>query len=96
MRAPVTRTFFAGRHEEAGVWVEKAVLARPNWLTAVRGAAAIYAALGRVPQAQMQMAHMHILDPNVRMSNLKDVIPLRRPEDFAKWADALRTAGLPE
>ena len=36
------------------------------------------------------------LDPALRVSNLKDWIPLRRPEDFAKWADGLRKAGLPE
>jgi len=32
----------------------------------------------------------------LRISNLKDVLPLRRPEDLAKFADGLRKAGLPE
>jgi hypothetical protein len=37
------------------------------------------------------------LDPARRISNLKEVLPfLRRPEDFAKYVDGLRKAGLPE
>ena len=37
------------------------------------------------------------LDPDLRVSNLKDRIgTFRRPEDFAKYAEGLRKAGLPE
>ena len=36
------------------------------------------------------------LDPALRLSNLKDVTPLRRPEDFNRLAEGLRKAGLPE
>jgi hypothetical protein len=36
------------------------------------------------------------LDPGLRISNLKDRVSWFRPEDFAKYADALRKAGLPE
>jgi len=39
--------FFAGRYDEASSWAEKAVRARPTWLTAVRGAAASHARAGR-------------------------------------------------
>jgi hypothetical protein len=42
------------------------------------------------------MARLRQLDPALRVSNLKDVFPIRRPEDFAKCADGLRQAGLPE
>jgi hypothetical protein len=41
------------------------------------------------------MARMRELDPAF-ISNLRDLLPLRRKEDFAKWAEALRKAGLPE
>ena len=30
------------------------------------------------------------------ISNLTDVIPLRRPEDIARYGEGLRKAGLPE
>ena len=88
--------FFAGRYDEASAWAEKAVRARPTWLTAVRGAAASYALAGRLDEARRFMAHMRDLDPALRGSNLKDLLPLRRPEDFARWAESLRKAGLPD
>jgi len=39
---------------------------------------------------------MRELNSALRISNLKDLFPLRRPEDFTKWVDGLRKAGLPE
>ena len=88
--------FFAGRYNEAIDWAEKALRARPTWLTAVRGASASYALAGRLGDARKLMVRMREVDPALRLSNLKDLLPLRRTEDFAKWADALRKAGLPE
>ena len=54
------------------------------------------AVAGRLAEAAKFMARMRELDPVLRISNLKDLLPLRRVEDFAKWAEALRKAGLPE
>lgn len=88
--------FFAGRYDEASSWADKAVRARPTWLTGVRGAAASHALAGRLDEARKHMARVRELDPALCISNLKDLLPLRRVEDFAKWADALRKAGLPE
>jgi TolB-like protein len=88
--------FFAGRYDEASSWAEKAVRARPSWLTGVRGAAASHALAGRLDEARKHMARMREVDPALCISNLKDLLPLRRVEDFAKWAEALRKAGLPE
>lgn len=42
------------------------------------------------------MARLRQLDPALRASNLKDVLPIRRSEDFARWAEGLRKAGLSE
>jgi TolB-like protein len=88
--------FFAGRYDDASASAEKAVHARPNYLTAVRGAAASYALAGRLDQAQNLVMRMRELNSALRISNLKDLFPLRRPEDFTKWVDGLRKAGLPE
>jgi hypothetical protein len=41
------------------------------------------------------MAHMRELDPALRISNLKDLIPLRRVDDYNRWAEGLQKAGLP-
>jgi TolB-like protein/class 3 adenylate cyclase/tetratricopeptide (TPR) repeat protein len=88
--------FFAGHYDDASFWAEKAVRSRPTWLTAVRGAAASHALAGRIDEATKYMARMRELDPALSVSNLKDLFPLRRAEDFAKWTEALRKAGLPE
>jgi hypothetical protein len=42
------------------------------------------------------MKHLRELDPALRVSNLADWLPIRRPEDLATFADGLRKAGLPE
>ena len=42
------------------------------------------------------MARLRQLDPALRVSNLNRLISFRRPEDFARLADGLRKAGLPE
>jgi hypothetical protein len=36
------------------------------------------------------------LNPAFRVSNIKDVMTLRRPEDLSAYEDALRVAGLPD
>jgi len=47
-------------------------------------------------EAEQALARLRHLDPALRVSNLTEVFPLRRPEDLAKFADGLRKAGLPE
>ena len=42
------------------------------------------------------MARLRQLDPALKVSNLSDVIPVRRAEDLTKFAEGLRKAGLPE
>ena len=87
--------FFAGRNDEAWVWAEKA-LRQPDWLTSLRIGAACHAVAGRVDQARKLVARMLELDPALRISSLQGLPPLRRAEDFARWSEALRKAGLPE
>ena len=89
--------FFAGRYAEATAWAEKAFWERPNILATLRIAAASNALAGRLEEARKAIARALELDPEMRVSNLEGRIGwFRRPEDFAKYADALRKAGLPE
>jgi len=88
---------FAGRYDEASAWAEKAYWERPNILATLRVSAISYAFAGRIEDARESAARALDLDPGMRISNLKDRIGvLRRPEDYAKFAEGLRMAGVPE
>jgi TolB-like protein len=88
--------FFSRRYDEASAAAARALHARPCYLTALRGAAASHALAGRVEEAHRLMSQMHELDPALCLSNLEGLIPFHRSQDFGKWADALRRAGLPD
>lgn len=88
--------FIAERYEEAALWAERALRAQSHFAGSARVAAASNAYLGRMERAQMAMARLRQVDPSLRLSNLKYLVPLRDPEDFARLAEGLRKAGLPE
>jgi TolB-like protein len=88
--------FFAGRFDAAAAWGEKAVGNLPDFLAAVCVAAASHALAGRTDKAKKTMERMRTLDASLRITNLKEWLPIHRPEDLARLADGLRLAGLPE
>jgi tetratricopeptide (TPR) repeat protein len=88
--------FLAGRYDEASSWAEKALREHPNYLPAIRMSAASHAFAGRLAEAQKAVARMRQIDPALRVAGLKDVVPFRRPEDFARYVEGLRRAGLPD
>ena len=88
--------FFAGRYDEAWPLAERACLEEQNFVFSLRIAAASNAFAGRLAEARRWIGRALQLDPNLRISNLKDRIGPMRPEDFARYVDALRKAGLPE
>ncbi len=87
---------FAGRLDAASSWAEKAFKDLPSFLMVVGIIAASHALAGRTDEAWGAMHHLRQLDPTLRISNLRDWLLLRRPEDLATFADGLRRAGLPE
>jgi TolB-like protein len=88
---------FAGRYDEAADWADKAYWERPNILAQVRIAAVSNALAGRMEEARKAVARALALDPDMRISNLKHRIgAFSRPEDYAKYVEGLRRAGLPE
>jgi hypothetical protein len=88
--------FFAGRHDEATSQAERVLRESLNFHTALRVSAASHALAGRIEQGQNALARLRQVDPALRVSNLKDLTPLRRLEDIAKYAEGMRLAGLPE
>jgi tetratricopeptide (TPR) repeat protein len=91
-----TAHFFAGRYDEASSWAEKALRERPDYQSALRVSAASNALAGRLKEARKSMAAIRQSDPTLRISTLEHRLPLQRPEDFARWCEAMRIAGLPE
>jgi tetratricopeptide (TPR) repeat protein len=87
--------FYAGRYDEATSWTEKALSELPNFPTALRIAAASNALAGRLEQAQKAVARLRRVDPTLRLSNLKNVVP-PPPELLKRLEEGLRKAGLPE
>jgi tetratricopeptide (TPR) repeat protein len=88
--------FFAGRYDEASSWARMAVRDVPDGLPALRIAVASDASAGRLADAERTMARMRQIDPTRSISNLADALGPYGPEDFARYAEGLRKAGLPE
>lgn len=88
--------FFNGQYAEAWSWAEKAMRDRPDYAFPNCIGAASGALAGRLTEAKKAMARLRELMPDLRISNLREFFPLRRPQDLASFADGLRKAGLPE
>jgi adenylate cyclase len=90
--------FFAGRYDEAMSWAKMALREQPNSHGALRIGAASCAIAGRGGEAKRLIARLLEIDPPLRVSSLLQNVlgPYRQPADPAKYADALRKAGLPE
>jgi TolB-like protein/tetratricopeptide (TPR) repeat protein len=87
---------FAGRYAEAISYAEKALADNPNSHQALRAAALSYALAGQVEQAQKMVERLLRVNPTFRISKLKDLTPLQRPQDIARYQEGMRKAGLPE
>jgi adenylate cyclase len=88
--------FVAGRYAQALAFSEAAARAQPEFPFATCLAAASAALAGQLEIAQRSMATLRQLAPGLRLSNLRSLQPIRRPEDYAKWEQGMRLAGLPE
>ena len=87
--------FLARQYDDASHLALGAIRERPNYMTGLRVAAASDAAAGRRSDSRQIVTRMAELDPQLRISSLSLILPLRSP-DLARWADALGDAGLPD
>jgi TolB-like protein len=88
--------FIAGRYDMAASCAEKAVRDNPASLLAICVLAASNALAGRLEPAQTAMAQALEYCPELRASNLKELVPFRRAEDLSRFSNGLRKAGLTE
>ncbi len=87
---------FARRFDEASACAEQASGDLPDFLLVAAVAAASHTLAGRIEEGRKAMDHLRQLDPALRISKLRDWLPIRRAADLATFADGLRKAGLPE
>jgi TolB-like protein/tetratricopeptide (TPR) repeat protein len=81
-----------GRYDDAISWAQRACLDQPNFPVAWRLLASSSALSGRLDQAQKALARALQLDPGLELSTLSATF--RRAEDFERYAEGLRLAGL--
>jgi tetratricopeptide (TPR) repeat protein len=86
----------AGRYDEALSWAETAMRTKPSYVLGPLIAAASAALAGRGEAVRKAMVLVRENDPQLRLSNLKEVISYLQPAEFARWQEGLRVAGLPE
>ena len=85
-----------GRTEDALSWAEKGSRDKAGRAFPIGILAAIYARAGRGDEARLAVQQLRQLDPELRLSNLDEWFPFRRPQDLAMVSDGLRKAGLPK
>ena len=86
-----------GRYDDAASWAAMSVQESPDYVPAWQISAASNAMAGRRQQAQSAAERLSQLTPELRVSNLKDVLgPYRHAEDIARYEEGLRRAGMPE
>src|SRR5262249_60165469 len=77
---------FAGRFDAASSWAEKSFRDLPSFLMVVSVIAASHALAGRTAEARRAMQHLRRLDPALRLSNLRDSLPIPPPAGHAHCA----------
>ena len=87
---------FQGRYEDAWRWAEAAVRQQPNFFIGICIAAASAALTGNMAAAEDAMRRLRATNPGLTLKTLPRLQPIRRPQDYERWAEGLRRAGLPE
>jgi TolB-like protein len=88
--------YHAGRLEDAAAAAERGLAERPNAPVLVRIAAAIYGMAGNQEEAKSALARLRTIYPDLRVSNLHELLGPYRAEYRARYEEGLRKAGLPE
>jgi TolB-like protein len=87
--------FVAGNYLEGLACAEAAERIKTNYLFPLLTSTICAALAGRDEQARKAMARLRLVDPDLRIS-LVSTIQTMRPEDFERWKEGLRRAGMLE
>lgn len=91
-----TAHYIAQRYAEALAQAEKVTRVQPERFSSLAFKAASLAQLGRVEEARVLVRKLSITEPGISLANLRWRFPIKRDEDFLRWQDGLRLAGMPE
>lgn len=95
MRRAIAFSYFvAGRYAEAISASERASPLPQNLIFGLATIAASAAHLGDMERARAATARLAVEDPGLTLATLHSRFPLLRADDFSRWEDGLRRAGL--
>ena len=89
-------TFLTGRYGEALEHIERSVRLNPSIPGPYRLRAACLSELGRMEEARAALAEFLRFVPGATIASMRAQLPLKNPDDFERYASALRRIGLPE
>jgi len=89
-------TFLTGRSDEALDHVERSLRLNPSIPGPYRVRAACLSDLGRVDEARAALADFLRFVPAATVASMRAQLPMKNPNDFERYAGALRRIGLPE
>jgi adenylate cyclase len=88
--------YLLGQHEEAATWAGKMLLVRPNDLRALIILIPASRRAGRLEEAREATERLHRFHPNLRLSQLREITRVERPEHQAVIDEDIASLGLPE
>lgn len=68
----------------------------PEYASSLRQLAAAQAMAGQQEKAEATMKHLMSLMPGLTVSMVRDIVPIRYPDDHELWLEGLRRAGMPD
>lgn len=68
----------------------------PGYASALRQLAAAQAMAGSQAEAEKTMAHLLQVMPGLTVTMVRDIVPIRYPDDHEHWLEGLRRAGMPD
>ena len=87
---------FCGHPAEALALAERSAALYPDWDSIYWAMIPAYVQLDRLPEAEVALKKYRSLAPNMTISELRRLLPLRDPAALEMTLDGLRAAGLPE
>jgi adenylate cyclase len=88
--------FVAGRYQDALDHTDRSLRLNSSVPGAYRLRAACLSQLGRMEEARAAVSEFLRIVPTATIGSMRAQLPLKHAEDFERYADSLRRAGLPE